>query len=125
MVKVMKKMDETGAAMTPARIGRIRQFIADVLEEQLEQAHRAIMGEEDENGKVVKWDQTQARLFNIFINKALPDLKHSHISRDEGVPISKLTREQLEALVAQKALEDARDITPATDPTDPTDEDEQ
>jgi len=86
-------------------LARMRGRIQQAVEEQLEQAHKAIMGHDG-----VSWTPTQARVFGILINKVLPDLHQSQIKQENSRPLADLSQADLEAIIAQAKEAEMRTI---------------
>lgn len=89
-----------GVTLGPHQIAKMRTEIARAVAEQLVEAHKAVMGK-------TTWSPTQARVFNTLLNKVLPDLHASHISGPNKDDIANLTREELEAIVAEARVLEA------------------
>jgi len=78
-------------------VARLRGAFRDQLAAAFPDAVKAMRGE-------VKWTSAQVNLFRIFANKDVPDLSQSHTTVEHTHrEASKLTREELEALVAESA----------------------
>lgn len=115
--------------LTPQETAQIRNRVATHVKDHIEIAARVISGEPGPDGKVVKWTPVQARLFNTFLNKVLPDLNQSHVKHEHrNVDLTELSREELEALaagsssLASRKPDDIIDVTPEPVSSEPSDE---
>lgn len=99
-----------GAALSPDQQRRLRAEIAGCVREQLEEAHKQVMGTSE-----TPWTNVQARVFTSFLNKIVPDAKAPTTPEaDETKPLEELTREELESLAALHAstiAATAKDVT--------------
>lgn len=120
MARAIKATDEVG--LSQAQLKRMRRDIAACVEQQLAEAHKAVMGDAlaltDEDGKPVAptvWSPTQARVFGMLLNKVLPDLSANHTKVEKvEKPLTQMSREELEALVAKAKTIEGR-ATPIED----------
>jgi hypothetical protein len=98
---------------TPEEASRLQSGIADLVEDQVLEAHRVVMG-------TLSWSPVQARVFNTLLNKCVPDLSASFTkSENTNVNISEMSREELEKIVA------AANKTIEAEPLSPADQEEQ
>lgn len=80
---------------TPAEAARMQSGIAALVEDQIMQGHRVVMG-------TLQWSPTQARVFKVFVDKCIPDLSANFTkSENTNINISEMSREQLEAIAAE------------------------
>lgn len=106
MTKALKAAGK-GVTLGPAQIQKMRTAIMVAVEEQLVEAHKAVMG----TGKTA-WSPTQARVFGMLLNKVLPDLHMTHLQSAKQDDIKNLTREELEQIVAEARVIEAEATTP-------------
>lgn len=100
MTRALKAASK-GVTLGPQQIAKMRTEIMACVEEQLVEAHKAVMG----NGKTF-WTPTQARVFGMLLNKVLPDLHMTHLQSSKQDDIKSLTRDELEQIVAEaRAIE--------------------
>lgn len=99
-----------GVTLGPNQVAKMRGEIAAAVADQLEQAHKAVMG----TGGVT-WSPTQARIFGMLLNKVLPDLHASQIQSAKRDDITSLTRDELEQIVAEARTIEAEAVTPDDD----------
>jgi hypothetical protein len=85
--------------ITPERMKAMRAEIAACVDEQLIEAHKQVMGTAE-----TPWSPVQARIFSTLMNKVLPDLRASHVTKEDvSKPLTELSREELEEMVAKAA----------------------
>jgi hypothetical protein len=78
-------------------VARLRGAFRDQLAAAFPLAVQAMRGD-------IKWSSQQVNLFRIFANKVVPDLSQSHMTVEHRREASQLTREELEAIVAEPDL---------------------
>ena len=81
--------------LSPTQVSRLRYVLFDKVSQQVEEAHKVVMGTHPDG-----WNPTQARVFSAMLNKVMPDLsanftQHEHLVSDNP---EKLSRQQLEEI---------------------------
>lgn len=104
LTRALKAADDAKAAkvaaLGPHQIKRMRSLILQCVEEQIEQAHAAVMGK-DQDGNDAAWTPTQARIFDTLLKKVLPDLNlTAHREESKTKPVAQMSIDELEAAVA-------------------------
>lgn len=92
VVKVYSKDGQV--TLSPGQVAHLRAKIASQVREQIELAHKVVLGE-------IEWSPTQARVFSTMLNKVVPDLSasfHQHEHRVAG--IREMSRADLERIAA-------------------------
>lgn len=96
--------------VTPEEMDKIQRQVLDTVKHSLPAARGVLMGS-------IRWTNQQVKLFQIMLNKVMPDLSHSQVdvTRTDKDP-NKMTREELEEIIrrADKAeKEEAADTVDA------------
>ena len=81
--------------LTPLQVANMRAGLYRKVENQIEEAHRVVMGE-------IGWSPTQARVFATLLGKVMPDLTAQFVQHEHTIDTQpeKLSREQLEAIAS-------------------------
>ncbi len=107
--KSMRKLNAGLPAVTVEEVDNVRRHVLDTVKNNIPNA-RAVLG-----GRL-KWTNQQVKLFQILLNKVLPDLSASmneHIHRRK--PLKEMTREELQEFIAESQKAERED------PSDPID----
>lgn len=85
----------TAKPFNPDEASRMQSAIAELVQDQIIQAHRVVMGTH-------AWSPVQARVFSTMLDKCVPNLSASYTKTDNlSVSLSDMSREDLEKIVAE------------------------
>lgn len=101
--KSMRKINTGLPKVTVEEVANVRRHVLDAVKNNIPNV-RAVLG-----GKM-KWTNQQVKLFQIMLNKVLPDLSQSmneHITRPKA--LHEMSREELEQFVAESARAEKED----------------
>jgi hypothetical protein len=87
--------------LTPNDIASMRSQVFHTVISQTARVANVLNGDE-------KWNPQQVRLYGMLLNKVLPDLHHSYSEvAVQDTDVNKLSRQELEAIIASSANTDA------------------
>ena len=93
--RVKPNTSKTGGLprVTPEEMDKIQRQVLDTVKHSLPAARGVLMGS-------IRWTNQQVKLFQIMLNKVMPDLSHSQVdvTRRDKDP-NKMTREELEEII--------------------------
>lgn len=90
------------APLAPDEVAAVRRSAYNIIAKQIPTVGKVLSGQK-------KWDAQQVRLFSIMLNKVMPDLHHSFNEVSiEDKSLTELSISDLESIVKQAALEEAR-----------------
>lgn len=105
----MRKINSGLPKVTIEEVDNVRRHVLDAVKNNLPNV-RAVLG-----GRI-KWTNQQVKLFQIMLNKVLPDLSASmneHIHRPKE--LKEMSRSELEAFVREAARREEEDPSDAID----------
>jgi hypothetical protein len=105
----MRKINSGLPKVTHEEIDNVRRHVLDTVKNNIPNV-RAVLG-----GRV-KWTNQQVKLFQIMLNKVLPDLSASmneHIHRPKE--LGQMSREEIERFVQESARREREDPTDTVD----------
>lgn len=105
----MRKVNPGLPKVSHEEIDNVRRHVLDAVKNNIPNV-RAVLG-----GRV-KWTNQQVKLFQIMLNKVLPDLSASmneHIHRPKE--LGQMTREEIERFVLESARREREDPTDTVD----------
>lgn len=81
--------------LTPSQVSRLRARVFDKVNVQVEDAHKAVMGD-------IAWTPTQARVFATLLGKVMPDLtvQFQQTEHKLSETVTELSRADLERIAS-------------------------
>lgn len=78
--------------VTPQELDKIHRQVLDTVKHSLPSARGVLMGS-------LRWTNQQVKLFQIMLNKVMPDLSHSMVDVSTTKDPNKMTRAELEEII--------------------------
>jgi hypothetical protein len=86
--------------VTPVELDNVQRHVLAAVKDNMPRVRSVLSGD-------LRWTNQQVKLFQIMLNKVMPDLKQTHNEHyHHGKEMHELSREELEAIVAEAARAD-------------------